>query len=101
MTRRRGAADRKGRPWRREPASAAPQLIEREAKRDRVEPRPDVDAVEPVPRSIGLEVRVLGDVLGVVRIADDEDEASDEVRVVRADGLLEGVLGILGGGSAI
>ena len=93
-------------PWldpadRREPAAAAPQVVERQAQGDRVQPGADVRAVEPVPRAVGLEVCLLRDVLGVALVAEDEDEPPDEVRVVRPDGRLERVRVALRGGGAI
>ena len=74
---------------RREPATPATAMVEGEAQADRVEPGPDVGAVEPVPRPEGRQVRVLGDVLGIVRVAEDQHQASDERRVVRPDRRLE------------
>jgi hypothetical protein len=75
----------------RKPAAPAAKLVESEPQRDRVQPRPDIRTVEPIPRAVGFEVRILRDVLGVALAAEHEDEATDEVRIVRPDGSLEGV----------
>ena len=84
-----------------QPAPSAAELVERQPQRDRVQPGPDVDAIEPVPRAIGLEIGVLGDVLRVMRIAEDQDQTTHQVRVVRAYGRLEGVLRVPGDGGTI
>ncbi len=86
---------------RREPATPAAQVVEGEAQGDRVEPGPDVRPVEALPRAVRLEVGLLGDVLGVALVAEDEDEPPDEVRVVGPDGRLEHVRIALRGGGAV
>ena len=88
-------------PDRREPAAPAAQLVERQAERDRVQPGTDVDPIEPGPRPIRLEIGVLGDVLGVVRIAQHEHESANEVRVVRPDGGLERIVVVPRRGGAV
>ena len=88
-------------PDRREPAAPAAQLVERQAERDRVQPGTDVDAIEPGPRPIRLEIGVLGDVLGVVRIAQHEHQSANEVRVVRPDRGLERIVVVPRRGGAV
>ena len=84
---------------RREPATSAPEMVERQAQRDRIQPGPDVRAVEPVPGSKCLEVGVLCDVLGVALVPEDEDESPEEVRVVRPNGRLEVAHAVRRGGA--